>query len=256
MMAQYNVGNTAFPVDQYREEGETEYMFNNRITKLADIAWNQNGFAYYNVSWPVYKDGYIITMYNEDALPEQVGALAQTALDGLQLTGSDADKVRQINDYVTAHVEYDYDQYQVDTNIENIEGATYDELRGRSHSSAGAFTSGKAVCDGYAAMFQALATKAGLQSVMVLGRTRGQAHAWNVVKVDGKWKLVDSTWNDSGSGTPADEYLLVEDMSKLPDTDRQFYSCFWINQDNPEFTEIINDLGAQGYLSDGWDEPA
>ncbi len=68
-----------------------------------------------------------------------------------------------------------------------------------------------AVCEGYARLFKALAEEAGLESEMVVGKSKGfgfssddefrkkQAdHAWNSVKVDGKWRLLDATWGAGG----------------------------------------------------------
>ncbi|KAL6721744.1 hypothetical protein ACLMJK_000849 [Lecanora helva] len=88
---------------------------------------------------------------------------------------------------------------------------------------AGVLQSGLAVCEGYAGLFTALATKAGLESVVVGGHGKGfgftaslapgapmpsenSNHAWNAVKIDdGYWKTIDSCWgagNISGAGQP------------------------------------------------------
>ncbi|KAI1110815.1 hypothetical protein F5Y14DRAFT_427527 [Nemania sp. NC0429] len=79
---------------------------------------------------------------------------------------------------------------------------------------------GKAVCQGYAEVYQAIAQRAGLQCVVIGGHgkgygytplTRGQApppknatgHAWNAVCIDdGEWKLLDACW---GAGSVGDE---------------------------------------------------
>jgi hypothetical protein len=71
---------------------------------------------------------------------------------------------------------------------------------------------GKAVCGGYATIYEAIARRAGLECVMVTGHGKGYGytplkpgercpppdptgHAWNAVKIDGgKWKLIDSCW--------------------------------------------------------------
>ncbi|KAI1169574.1 hypothetical protein F4777DRAFT_572682 [Nemania sp. FL0916] len=71
---------------------------------------------------------------------------------------------------------------------------------------------GKAVCQGYAEVFEAIALRAGLDCVVVSGHgkgygyaplKKGQAppapnptgHAWNAVRIDnGEWKLVDACW--------------------------------------------------------------
>ena len=58
------------------------------------------------------------------------------------------------------------------------------------------------VCAGYANLFHAMAQDAGLESRVVVGDTRkpdgnisGEGHAWNAVRIDSKWYLVDVTWD-------------------------------------------------------------
>lgn len=61
----------------------------------------------------------------------------------------------------------------------------------------------KAVCSGYARLFSGLAEAAGLEVVEITGKSKGFGfaesgqlgdHAWNAVKIDGQWYLVDTTW--------------------------------------------------------------
>ncbi|KAI0020211.1 hypothetical protein F4780DRAFT_385374 [Xylariomycetidae sp. FL0641] len=79
---------------------------------------------------------------------------------------------------------------------------------------------GKAVCQGYAEVYRAIAQRAGLQCVLVSGhgkgygytpRAKGQplppanptGHAWNAVCIDnGEWKLIDACW---GAGNVNDQ---------------------------------------------------
>lgn len=110
---------------------------------------------------------------------------------------------------------------------------------------------GKAVCQGYAEVYQAVAQRAGLQCVVVGGHgkgygytplTRGQAppprdptgHAWNAVCIDnGEWKLIDACW---GAGSVGDEkfhkgfnpkmFTISNEQfghSHFPSNDRYFY---------------------------------
>ncbi|KAL8794615.1 MAG: hypothetical protein Q9195_002811 [Heterodermia aff. obscurata] len=87
---------------------------------------------------------------------------------------------------------------------------------------ANTLQTGLAVCEGYAGLFTALATKASLESIVVGGHGKGfghtplapnsplppesSNHAWNAVKIDnGEWKLIDCCWgagNISGAGKP------------------------------------------------------
>ncbi|KAI4247163.1 MAG: hypothetical protein L6R40_001506, partial [Gallowayella cf. fulva] len=76
---------------------------------------------------------------------------------------------------------------------------------------ANTLASGLAVCQGYANLFTAIASYAGLESLVVNGHGKGASfsplergqpipaqystHAWNAVKIDdGEWKLIDSCW--------------------------------------------------------------
>lgn len=65
----------------------------------------------------------------------------------------------------------------------------------------------KGVCEGYSRLYQRLAELAGLECELITGNARGDimmpgslgiGHAWNAVKIDGKWELLDCTW---GAGT-------------------------------------------------------
>ncbi|CAK7564650.1 MAG: hypothetical protein SEPTF4163_002546 [Sporothrix epigloea] len=80
--------------------------------------------------------------------------------------------------------------------------------------------SGKAVCEGYARVYEALALAAGLECQVVTGHGKGfgfhavrpgdpippcspTGHAWNAVRIDGgQWKLVDACW---GAGNVSDQ---------------------------------------------------
>lgn len=59
-----------------------------------------------------------------------------------------------------------------------------------------------AVCAGYSALFARMAAIAGLEVVVVVGKSREDdgalsplGHAWNAAKIDDRWHLVDVTWD-------------------------------------------------------------
>lgn len=93
----------------------------------------------------------------------------------------------------------------------------------RPSTPASTLATGLAVCEGYAGLFTAIASKAGMESVVVGGHGKGfgftafltpetplpsenSNHAWNAVKIDdGQWKCIDACWgagNISGAGQP------------------------------------------------------
>ncbi|KFN01399.1 S-layer protein [Bacillus clarus] len=86
------------------------------------------------------------------------------------------EKVKVIHDYVVKHVSYDT-SYQAYT--------AYEALANRS-----------AVCQGYALLTYQLLKEAGIDVHIVTGTGNGQAHAWNLVKIDNKWYHLDTTFDD------------------------------------------------------------
>ena len=81
---------------------------------------------------------------------------------------------------------------------------TYDGTGANAHNAYGALVEGKAVCEGYAEAFQYLLQKAGIQSFIITGSSSNPAtgipegHAWNAVRIDGRYYHVDVTWDDQG----------------------------------------------------------
>ncbi len=83
----------------------------------------------------------------------------------------------------------------------------------QSQEAYGALVAGAAVCNGYAQAFQLLAAASGITSVVVTGEANGGVttgdHAWNRVLIDGRWLVVDTTWDDVFDTVPRRDYLLM-----------------------------------------------
>ena len=73
------------------------------------------------------------------------------------------------------------------------------------YSLEGTYNKGVGVCDGYAKIYLEMATGVGLEAVRVVGYSKGASyiqgkmpsstdHAWNAVKIDGSYYLLDVTW--------------------------------------------------------------
>ena len=130
------------------------------------------------------KDSYanITSSSNNTTKEEQLG---KEIVNKIIKSGmSDFDKVKAINDYMIKNVRYDMDNYLNNT-IPDI-----------SYTALGALEKKVAVCSGYAKTFRLLANCAGLEATYIIGDTPEGYHAWNQVKVDGKWYNIDVTWND------------------------------------------------------------
>ena len=104
---------------------------------------------------------------------------------------SDTEKVTAIHDYLIYHADY------------TANGDTTQATE-RNCRVAGLVLDGSAVCSGYANTFYLFCKAAGLDCEYVRGESVPKkddfGHAWNRVKVDGKWYYVDCTWDDPVGG--------------------------------------------------------
>ena len=87
---------------------------------------------------------------------------------------------------------------------------TDDRTTEEDDTAIGALLNGQANCDGYADAFLLAGTLAGLKVRYQHGdsyrqeqddRYEGVTHLWNLLEIDGSWRLVDVTWDDQGDRT-------------------------------------------------------
>jgi hypothetical protein len=102
-------------------------------------------------------------------------------------------RVKALHDWVVTRLEYDHESVKPG--------------RRKPQDANAVFTSRLAVCEGYARLLVALGAETGDQIVYLGGDVREDdgrpapaGHAWNAVKLEGRWYLVDATWDD-----PVDE---------------------------------------------------
>ena len=88
---------------------------------------------------------------------------------------SDIQKEKVLHDYIASKVSYDHSL--------------------RNYTAYSALKSGKAVCQGYALLTYRLMQEADIPVHIVSGSVSTGLHAWNKVKLDGKWYNVDTTWD-------------------------------------------------------------
>ena len=105
---------------------------------------------------------------------------------------NEREKARAIFRWICQNIDYDLGSFF--TGRLGLTNSS-DVLKGRS-----------SVCSGYSDLFSALAEKAGLEAVEIRGYGKGYSyrpgqkfsgpynHAWNAVKINGSWRLLDSTW--------------------------------------------------------------
>ena len=151
---------------------------------LSDITWTYTGIS---VSLTETYSGEV-SEENIRTFNNGVDTVFNQIKSSLPSGASDYDKVKAIHDYLCNRL-------------------VYNGSNSRAHTAEGAFYGeNKAVCEGYAEAFQILAERFGLTSVMVSGQAYNssgnpEGHKWNMVRMeDGKWYLVDVTWDDQSGG--------------------------------------------------------
>ncbi len=97
---------------------------------------------------------------------------------------SDYEKVLTIHDYIINNSKYD------DRLLED------GLFPAESYSSYGILALGRGVCEGYAKAMKYLLDGVGIESMIVIGKSRGENHAWNLVKIEDEYYHIDSTWDD------------------------------------------------------------
>lgn len=133
-----------------------------------------------------------------------------TVLEYLDLDGkSDYEKTLAIYRWVTGNVEYK------------------DHVNSRK--AYGALIDGKAVCNGFATLFECMLNAVGVDCIYICGvnESNTEAHAWNLVKLNNKYYLCDPTNDRSNS---------FSQFLTMPDNNGSLY----------EFNLDIDDLNYQG----------
>jgi hypothetical protein len=106
---------------------------------------------------------------------------------------NDHEKVKAVHDYIVLNGKYDNN---------SLYFSDYDLL-----------TKGTSVCNGYALLTYNMLNKLNIPVNLVSGTASGEAHIWNMVKLDGYWFHLDVTWNDPVSDRDAvfyTYYMLTE----------------------------------------------
>jgi len=124
---------------------------------------------------------------------------------------SDDDKVKALFCWLTSNISYDLEEYynpssrstyfRYRTEEERIQ--KLEEIKNKTVTKT--IIGRKAVCEGYARTFHKVCTLLGIESEVIGGYARfgypqigkpqsNTNHAWNAVKLNGKWQYIDATW--------------------------------------------------------------
>ncbi len=116
------------------------------------------------------------------------------------------ERIRVIReDFISNYIKEDMTDYEklLVTHDYIVNNSRYDDrlfhdsmLPPESYSSYGVLALGIGVCEGYAKAMKYILDDLGMRSIIVVGESMGENHAWNLVELDGDYYHIDSTWDD------------------------------------------------------------
>lgn len=202
----------------------------------ASFSTNRNGGYNMHITYSM--------SYLSDASQEsQMNQAVSNVLKSLNLSNkTDYQKIKAIYDYMCSNITYDY---------KNLNDNSYT----LKHTAYAALINKTAVCQGYATLFYRLALEVGVDARVITGDSGGP-HAWNIVKLNGKYYNVDSTWdaglstysyflknmNDFSGHTRYAEYQTSDFTSAYPMAEKSY------SESGQEPAEKEHDYGAPLYV--------
>ena len=149
---------------------ENKYKF---VNKIKD---------YYTLVEAIKNNGYFEI---EDKNIKQVYDKAQEIINKIiKDRMTDIEKEIVLHDYVVNNTIYDYENYKNDT------------IPIESYSPYGILIKGTGVSSGYTETMNLLLNMVGIDCSIISGTAKGKPHDWNVVKLDGEYYHLDTTWDD------------------------------------------------------------
>ncbi|MFJ7951913.1 transglutaminase domain-containing protein [Lysinibacillus sp. NPDC096418] len=221
--AMYSYFSSFSPTFEIQYNGSTK-----RIEKIIEEAYEEalkrDGYVYGHISQHAIRYEYnkiSAKIYGEQSYlmtPEQAAYVEMNVQDILASivtsSMSDVEKVKAVNDYIVSHTAYT------------------DETNSSPHSAYTVLAERGGVCQGYALLAHSMLQKLGIETEYIVGYVGEIGHAWNLVKLEGQWYHLDTTWNDpvpDRKGAVRYQYFLVDDRTMAQDHS-------WIASDYPKAT--------------------
>lgn len=142
------------------------------------------GYTHFTLGGQIQSTALNVTYSDtEGAIKSKQGMIelkAQNIINGISPSASDYEKTKYVYETVINMTEYDTASVE-NQNISSV------------------LINGRTVCAGYAKTVQYLLNMMGVETTLIEGvdLIKGEAHAWNLVKVDGRYYYIDATWGDT-----------------------------------------------------------
>ena len=166
------------------------FDFNNDLKKTLNMFYSDTPeYFWYSGGWRANYDGTTLQVFLSYTMTGSVLNSAKTAYDK---------KVNALTKDLAGKSDYEKSKILHDRLIDAVTYVSTDN----DQNAYGALVEGQAVCNGYARAYQHLMKEVGIPAWYVRGVSVNPAtdaqigHAWNIVKLNGKWCYTDVTWDD------------------------------------------------------------
>ncbi len=174
-----------------------------------------------------YVKGYSIKTYTRNGITEKITLSGSYVMD--EKTALECKSIA--DSYVNnceATIPYDADDYtKVKLVYEYIiKNTEYDKGAPNNQNVISVFRNHRSVCQGYAKALQLILNDMGVFCTLVEGTVKdGEAHVWDLVRIDGEYYHVDPTWGDASYKLISDEERDQEEESYEPPNINYDYLC-------------------------------
>ena len=103
---------------------------------------------------------------------------------------TDFEKTLYVHDYIVLNCEYDLDLLA----MLEADGTLDGEIRSERYTEYSVLVNGTGICGSYALAYRAVMNACGVDCLYLSSNEMN--HAWNLIKLDGKWYHVDCCWDD------------------------------------------------------------
>lgn len=115
------------------------------------------------------------------------------------------EKIKFLNTWLAENVEYDRESFIFPSKMDEAEQAF-------ANTMYGALVAGKTLCGGYACTVSYILNRSGIDTLYITGETIDGLHAWNLIKLDGEYYHLDTTWaDDDENGRVIYSYFCLDD---------------------------------------------
>lgn len=147
-----------------------------------EIFWISNSFSYnHSGNTTIVKLNSTFTKNDQKEAVAKLKSRVSEIVKEAKNMNSDYEKELYVHDYI-------------------IDNCTYEKSDSNAliYTSYGCLVEGKAVCEGISKAMQLLLVNCGVKCQTVTGARNTEPHMWNIVKVNGNWYHVDTTWDAAG----------------------------------------------------------